>query len=95
MPYVYHSERDKYEKSINEIVDQLIDVFKHSNNIAKGHLNYVIFTIIKRLLPRIGMNYANAQDFIGGVLTCCQLELYRRILVPYEDEKIEEMGDVI
>lgn len=94
MPYIYESERTKYEESIKKIVDEMIIVTKHSTNAAKGHLNYVIFSIVKRYLDRSGMNYGNAQDFIGGVLSCCQMELYRRILAPYEDEKIEQLGDV-
>ena len=29
-----------------------------------------------------------------GVLECAKLELYRRMAAPYEDEKIEDNGDV-
>jgi hypothetical protein len=29
-----------------------------------------------------------------GVLECAKQELYRRILIPYEDAKIELNGDV-
>lgn len=29
-----------------------------------------------------------------GVLVCCVLEIYRRLVVPYEDRKIAENGDV-
>ena len=29
-----------------------------------------------------------------GVLECAKLELYRRVAAPYEDDKIDENGDV-
>jgi hypothetical protein len=64
------------------------------DNDAKGHLNYIVYSIIKRYLLASGMKYFRAQDFIGGVLTCCQLECYRRLLSPYEDQAIERHGDV-
>ena len=94
MPYITPSERPQYQDDINDIVDKLMAESIHSNNTAKGHLNYIITAIIKRFLKRTGMNYASAQDFIGGVLTCCQLELYRKMLAPYEDEKEEQNGGV-
>ena len=68
--------------------------FVHDDDAAKGELNYVIYSIIKRYLEKHGMRYARAQDFIGGVLTCCQLELYRRLLGPYEDSAIIKNSDV-
>jgi hypothetical protein len=29
-----------------------------------------------------------------GALECCKLELYRRMVAPYENTKIKENGDV-
>lgn len=55
-----------------------------------GELNYVISTLIDELYDR---NYASLNAAIG-VLECAKLELYRRILGPYEDKKIIENGDV-
>jgi hypothetical protein len=31
---------------------------------------------------------------IAGALECCKLEFYRRVAVPYEDQKIKSNGDV-
>jgi len=31
---------------------------------------------------------------VVGVLECAKLEMYRRAVAPYEDEKIAENGDV-
>ena len=40
-----------------------------------------------------GVSYSFLNDFIG-VLECVKLELYRRVMTPYEDGKINENGDV-
>lgn len=34
------------------------------------------------------------RDDVVGSVRCCQLELYRRIISPYEETKIRENGDV-
>ena len=91
MPYIPKTRRKEYEKAISRIVYFLTNV---EENDAKGELNYIIFSIIKRYIDEKGLRYFRAQDFIGGTLTCCQMELYRRILGPYEDKAIEKNGDV-
>lgn len=58
-----------------------------------GELNYRLTTICDDYLRQQGMNYANLNSVIG-VLECAKLELYRRIVAPYEDTKIEMNGDV-
>jgi len=58
-----------------------------------GELNYVFTVIVQHYLSDKGLNYQNINDCIGA-LESCKLELYRRIAAPYEDEKIEQNGDV-
>ena len=58
-----------------------------------GELNYVISSIIDEYLSEYGKNYTNINEVIG-VLECAKLELYRRVAAPYEDEKIDQNGDV-
>lgn len=55
----------------------------------KGHLNYLLFKIAKDYCE----NYKDYSDFIGE-LESAKLEIYRRLVAPYEDEKIKENGDV-
>ena len=38
-------------------------------------------------------NYARFNEMIG-VLECCKLELYRRVISNYEDKKMRQNGDV-
>lgn len=68
--------------------------------VTAGELNYVVSKAVDGYLrsqsrsgvdPRMRYEYLNTAI---GVLACAQLELYRRVAVPYEDQKIEENGDV-
>lgn len=59
-----------------------------------GELNFAITTVVDSYLTAKGrMRYADLNEAVG-VLECAKLELYRRIVAPYEDLKIEEAGDV-
>jgi hypothetical protein len=63
--------------------------------IDSGELNYAITkTVLDYLHDRIEMpNYA-AMNSVVGVLECVKQEFYRRAVVPYEEAKIKENGDV-
>ena len=55
-----------------------------------GAFNYATTRALKRLYP---LSYFNLNRAIG-MLACVQAELYRRVVAPYEDQKIAENGDV-
>ena len=57
-----------------------------------GDLNYIITTAC---LGFVGAapSYARFNEAIGA-LECAKLELYRRMVAPYEDRKANENGDV-
>lgn len=58
-----------------------------------GALNFLITREIKDYLDTHGLSYQTINDIIGA-LSCCQQEFYRRVAVPYEEEKIKINGDV-
>lgn len=58
-----------------------------------GELNYIFTTIAQIYVNDIGERYQSYNDVIGA-LEACKLELYRRLVAPYEDKKIMENGDV-
>ena len=60
---------------------------------SAGELNYVISSLVDEYLQEYGKNYTNINEVIG-VLECAKLELYRRVAAPYEDDKIDQNGDV-
>lgn len=78
MPYIDAAARERVDKE------------GHPSN--AGELNYQITRLVLEFLgasPRY-------QDFNNaiGVLECAKLEVYRRMVAPYEDKKITENGDV-
>ena len=58
-----------------------------------AELNFLITSIVSSYLARRGLKYQTINDAIGA-LECAKLELYRRVVSPYEDTKIKENGDV-
>jgi len=60
---------------------------------TSGELNYMITELVNLYIKEHGKNYTILNDVIGA-LECAKLELYRRVLIPYEDEKIKQNGDV-
>jgi len=58
-----------------------------------GELNYTITNLLISYIQRNKLNYENINAIVG-VLECAKLEMYRRLAVPYENEKIIQNGDV-
>ena len=59
-----------------------------------GELNYLITKLVDDYLQSKGpLRYTHINEVIG-VLECAKQELYRRVASPYEDEKIQNFGDV-
>lgn len=58
-----------------------------------GELNYAITTLITDWLDDEPLSYKRLNGAFGA-LECAKLELYRRMVAPYEDRKCEENGDV-
>jgi len=58
-----------------------------------GELNYIITTQLSNYIFINGESYQTFNDIIGA-LEGAKLEIYRRLIVPYEDRKAMENGDV-
>jgi len=61
--------------------------------VTSGELNYKITQILLDYLRVNGTRYQVFND-ITGALDNAKQEFYRRVVVPYEDEKIKLNGDV-
>ena len=79
MPYITQAARE--------------ELFQDRSPNTAGELNFVLTDIIWEYWNVNGKNYQAFNDIIGA-LEACKLELYRRQVVPYENKKIEENGDV-
>jgi len=62
---------------------------------SPGELNWALTTIALGYLYKEGTDprYAGMAEVMGA-FTCAAQEFYRRVMVPYEQEKREENGDV-
>ena len=56
-------------------------------------MNFALTKMIQFYLSCKGVSYSSFNDVIGA-LEACKLEFYRRVVSPYEDNKIIENGDV-
>lgn len=86
---------------ITQVARSAIDIFTLPRPKTAGELNYTITKVIQNYLeelrtlyPELDYNtYQHFNDVIGA-LEGAKLEFYRRVVVPYEDKKIEKNGDV-
>ena len=83
MPYIKQDVRDTLNDDITRLSTKIHNI---------GDLNYCISMLIKRFLGK-NYHYNNLNACIG-VLECAKLELYRRVVSPYEDKKIRKNGDL-
>jgi hypothetical protein len=92
MPYLTEFEKREfnYDNRINDLTDYLNN--KPIQELT-GHINYLNFIIAKRWIKKNGKKYFVFATIIG-TLVCCILEIYRRLVAPYEEEKIKINGDV-
>ncbi len=58
-----------------------------------GELNYVITNQLVNYIFLNGESYQTFNDIMGA-LEGSKLEIYRRLIAPYEDRKARENGDV-
>ncbi len=89
MPYIDAESRCKFEEDLKNLSQNIMSV---------GEMNYCITILIAKFLEDITevegkVSYHHYNQLIG-VLECAKLELYRRLVAPYEDIKITDNGDV-
>jgi hypothetical protein len=66
---------------------------RHRKPCSPGELNFCITDLCLSYLYLAGRSYETINGIMGA-LTCTQQEFYRRVAVPYEEEKKGENGDV-
>lgn len=60
---------------------------------SAGELNYLVTKLCSAFYARSEKRYQDCNDILGA-LDGAKLEFYRRVVVPYEDKKRAENGDV-
>ena len=88
MPYIEQIERPEFSPVAHGT----------PSAITSGQLNYQICELVinfleaRQLLNR-QTRYTDYNEAIGAI-ECAKQEIYRKLIVPYEERKIRESGDV-
>lgn len=85
MPYIKQDDRERLKP--------LVDCMEVTEIRTPGELNYLLTLLTHRFLNQKPESYQGYNDCIGA-LEGAKLELYRRHIASYEDDKIKENGDV-
>jgi hypothetical protein len=85
MPYIKVEDRERLKL--------LVQAFETVEIRTPGELNYLLTMLTHRYLNMKAESYQMYNDAVGA-LESSKLELYRRHILPYEDKKIKENGDV-
>ena len=85
MPYIKPSDRTRIDRHVTGLAPTVK---------SSGELNYAITTLIDRLFANDWTPNYNSFNIVLGVLESVKLELYRRVIAPYEGEKMQLNGDV-
>lgn len=94
MPYIPEKARDKYDERLEALAFTLNSV--KNNDKLSGELNFVFYRLACTLCHEESggiRNYAR-MAVISSALAEAQAEFRRRIMGPYEDEKIKSAGDI-
>jgi hypothetical protein len=75
-------------------LDRRVEIDSGDSPETPGELNYLLTSLC---LEYIGMAPVLSYELLNeviGVLECAKMEFYRRVGVPYEENKILDNGDV-
>ncbi len=90
MPYIEMGRRQELYPLISKVAGEIQAAVESGIGKRGGGVNFVICSLVDMLYDR---NYTELSAAIGDV-ECAKLEVYRRVLGNYEDQKIIEHGDV-
>lgn len=85
MPYITKEEKKK--------IDSVLQYLNNRSMTNAGTLNYAIHQVIDVYITSNKDSYQTYNDIMGA-LEGVKMELYRRKISEYEDEKLELNGDV-
>lgn len=89
MPYIPSDDRKPYNEHLEALLHELT---KQSETDLGGHLNYCVSYLMKRLWED-KKRYVRANTLRGALENALD-EWYRFHIVPYEEKKRKENGDV-
>ncbi len=90
MPYIPQERRQELYPLISKVAGEIQAAVESGIGKRGGEVNFVICTLVDMLYDR---NYTELSAAISDV-ECAKLEIWLRLLQPYEQQKITEHGDV-
>jgi len=88
MPYI----RQEIRPAIIQVVNGVVELYPEVPN-NPGELQYLIAVALKYYQDVNGRNYQTCNDIMGA-LAGAQMEFYRTVVAPFEDEAIKRNGPV-
>lgn len=89
MPYIKQEERNRFQPALDPLLEEVLN----GSSLTPGDLNYLVTKLCHAYMQRKGLSYTHLSD-VMATLTNAAHEFYRRKVVPYEEQKREENGDV-
>jgi hypothetical protein len=87
MPYITTDKRTLYADEIQHF-EAL-----HAAEIPAGELNYLITSLLHSVIKKQGLKY-DVLNKVMGCLECVKVSLTQTVIIPYEDTKILQNGNV-
>jgi hypothetical protein len=84
MPYIKQKDRPQFKEGLESLIE---------NMETPGDLNYLYTKLAHAYKDKKGICYETL-NAISGVFSCADKEFYRKVVVPYEEKKIKENGDI-
>ena len=92
MPYIKQNFRDSIDKELDALAEKIKQVHEDNPKQTRdGLINYALTRMLNNIYA--DARYHDMNEIIG-VLECCKLEYYRKLIAPYEDQKEHENGEV-
>jgi len=95
VPYLNNDFKDELALGgLSEFRNCMMGLYKDED--WAGAINYTNYLILQDRMLRDEGKWKRYWKFAMwiGTMVCCILEVYRRVIAPYEDVKIQENGDV-
>jgi hypothetical protein len=84
MPYIKKDDRPFFDTHLNSI---------GPHTTSKGDLNYCVTQLALHYIKAHGKSYTNISEAASALVDAAD-EIKRRLLGPYENQKIKENGDL-
>lgn len=96
MPYIKQNQRQMIDDELKVLMNAIAAATPKGpdHKDLPGMLNYIMTQLLQQQIIRNGGPSYSLLNKLTGAVECCKLEFYRRVVAPYEDEKIQENGDI-